>query len=99
MKITLHKEPFHFLYLEDVYDKNELKLIWQELEFLNTNDKLLLPEKTSSATGDYYFNIYQTASDDSTAAIQFDIAYGHKGGSGSTYYLLSTRSLVLAIKM
>lgn len=33
--------------------------------------------------GDYYFNIYQADPDDSTAAIQFSIAYGDLLGSGS----------------
>ena len=35
------------------------------------------------SSGDYYLSIYQTASDDSTAAVQFNIAYGNKFGSGS----------------
>lgn len=35
------------------------------------------------SSGDYYYNIYQTASDDSTAAIQFSIAFGDVDGSGS----------------
>lgn len=36
--------------------------------------------------GDYYLSIYQTASSDPSAEVQFDIAYGHKFGSGSLYY-------------
>ena len=35
------------------------------------------------SSGDYYLSIYQTASSDSTAAVQFNIAYGNKFGSGS----------------
>ena len=38
----------------------------------------------AGSSGDYYLSIYQTASDDSTAAVQFNIAYGNKFGSGST---------------
>ena len=36
--------------------------------------------------GDYYLSIYQTASSDPSAEVQFDIAYGHVSGSGSLYY-------------
>ena len=34
----------------------------------------------------YYLAVYQTASTDATAAVQFSIAYGNKHGSGSTYF-------------
>ena len=37
-------------------------------------------EQTGSTSGDYYYNVYDTAE---TSSIQFAIAYGHKGGSGS----------------
>ena len=37
----------------------------------------------SNATGSYYLDVYQTASNLSNAAIQFSIAYGHAFGSGS----------------
>jgi hypothetical protein len=36
--------------------------------------------------GDYYLSIYQTASSNPSAEVQFDIAYGHVKGSGSLYY-------------
>ena len=36
--------------------------------------------------GDYYLSIYQTASTNPSAEVQFDIAYGHVKGSGSLYY-------------
>ena len=36
-----------------------------------------------NATGSYYLDVYQTASNLSNAAIQFSIAYGHIYGSGS----------------
>jgi len=36
--------------------------------------------------GDYYLSIYQTASTDPSAEVQFDIAYGNEFGSGSLYY-------------
>ena len=38
------------------------------------------------SSGDYYLSIYQTAYSDSTAAVQFNIAYGNKQGSGSVAY-------------
>tara|TARA_R110001632_G_scaffold55132_5_gene135028 strand:+ start:9532 stop:10548 length:1017 start_codon:yes stop_codon:yes gene_type:complete len=34
-------------------------------------------------SGDYYLSVFQTASTVSTSAIQFDVAYGNKVGSGS----------------
>ena len=37
----------------------------------------------SRASGDYYYNIYQTGSSETTAAIQFSLAYGNLNGSGS----------------
>jgi hypothetical protein len=40
----------------------------------------------AGSSGDYYLSIYQTASSDATAAVQFDIAYGNKQGSGSIAY-------------
>jgi len=39
-----------------------------------------------SAQGDYVLAVYQTASTDSTAAIQFYLGYANKFGSGSTPY-------------
>lgn len=40
----------------------------------------------AGSSGDYYLSVYQTASSDTTAAVQFDIAYGNKQGSGSIAY-------------
>lgn len=40
----------------------------------------------ASAAGDYYLSIYQTASSDASAAVQFDIAYANEHGSGSALY-------------
>src|SRR6056300_987113 len=39
--------------------------------------------QVAGASGAYYYNIYQTASDDTTAAVQFSVAYGDIVGSGS----------------
>ena len=39
--------------------------------------------QAASNTGQYYLHVYQTASTDSTSAVQFDLAYGDKVGSGS----------------
>jgi len=36
-----------------------------------------------NATGSFYIDVYQTASTDSAAAVQFSIAYGHIYGTGS----------------
>ena len=40
----------------------------------------------NGTSGNYYLAVYQTSSDLSTAAVQFDIAYGNKYGSGSQYF-------------
>ena len=39
--------------------------------------------QTDSTSGNYYYNIYQTASNATGAAVQFAIAYGNRVGSGS----------------
>jgi hypothetical protein len=36
--------------------------------------------------GDYYLSIYQTSSTNSSAEVQFDIAFGHRFGNGSLNY-------------
>ena len=43
------KNPLPFLQIENLYDEDELKLIWQELDFLNYPNKLKIPEKTGTA--------------------------------------------------
>jgi hypothetical protein len=40
----------------------------------------------AGSSGNYYLNVYQTASTDANAAIQFAIAYGNANGSGSLNY-------------
>ena len=45
-----------------------------------------LLDQTSGPSGKYYINVYQTASSDVSAEVQFAIAYGNQYGSGSSYY-------------
>ena len=40
----------------------------------------------ASSAGNYYLNVYQTASTLANAEIQFAITYGNKNGSGSAFY-------------
>ncbi|MFZ9219897.1 MAG: hypothetical protein ACO22Y_00175 [Sediminibacterium sp.] len=40
----------------------------------------------SSTSGDYYYNVYQTASNTTGASIQFSVAYADKDGGGSLLY-------------
>ena len=40
----------------------------------------------AGSSGDFYLNIYQTASTDAAASIQFAVAYGNADGSGSANY-------------
>lgn len=42
--------------------------------------------QAASNTGKFYYHVYQTSSTDSTAAVQFDMAYADKMGSGSNFY-------------
>jgi len=42
--------------------------------------------QAAGSSGNYYLSVYQTASTDPTAQVQFDIAYGDALGSGSTWY-------------
>ena len=42
--------------------------------------------QNSSNSGQYYLHVYQTASTDSTAAVQLDIAYADEVDSGSLNY-------------
>lgn len=44
------------------------------------------PTQLASTSGEYYLSVFQTASTDSSAEVQFDIAYGNRLGSGSTAY-------------
>ena len=45
--------------------------------------------QVAGASGAYYNNVYQTASDDTTAAVQFSVAYGDIDGSGSLHFNLA----------
>ena len=49
--IIKNYDPFPFLEIENMYDDEQLKLIWQELEFLNQLDKFEGEEETASAIG------------------------------------------------
>lgn len=42
--------------------------------------------QAASAAGNYYLSVYQTGSAESSAAVQFDIAYANSKGSGSLLY-------------
>jgi hypothetical protein len=42
--------------------------------------------QAAGSSGNYYLSVYQTASTDPTAQVQFDIAYGDALGSGSVWY-------------
>jgi hypothetical protein len=55
----------------------------------STNTPILSEFTTSSLTSTndaYYKNVFQTASDDVAAAVQFALAYGNKNGSGSANF-------------
>lgn len=50
MKINYHEDNFPYIVIENTYTKEELDLIWEELNFLCYKDKLISPEKKSSAS-------------------------------------------------
>jgi hypothetical protein len=54
-------------------------------------------EQSSSVSGKYYLDVYQTGSDDDTAEVQFSIAYAHISGGGVPT-LSQTDSSTLATK-
>lgn len=41
MKITSHTDPFPFLYIENLYTEEELQLIFAELDYYQSNQKIL----------------------------------------------------------
>ena len=43
--------------------------------------------QVESSTKEYYFDVYQTESSDTTAQIQFAVAYCDQEGSGSTFFI------------
>ena len=47
MKFTIVKDPLPYLYIEEIFNKEELQQVYQELLFLHP--KLLLPEDTGTA--------------------------------------------------
>jgi len=42
--------------------------------------------QAAGTSGNYYLSVYQVAATDSATAVQFDIAYGNRIGSGSEYF-------------
>jgi hypothetical protein len=42
--------------------------------------------QAAGTSGNYYLSVYQVAASDSATAVQFDIAYGNRFGSGSEYF-------------
>ena len=52
MKLTLHNEPFPHAIIEDLYDSDEEKLIWDEIEFLSYRIKMGKDKETGSAFDD-----------------------------------------------
>ena len=42
--------------------------------------------QAAGTSGNYYLSIYQETATSTAAAVQFDIAYGNRYGSGSEYF-------------
>ena len=51
---------------------------------------------TPTSSGQFYINVYNKATSDSTAEIQYSVAYGHKAGSGSNDFTNDTGSFGLS---
>jgi len=52
MKAEIFKEPYPYIVIDDFYDYNEYQLIWQELDFLTYDWKMVGPDKAGSASVD-----------------------------------------------
>jgi Rps23 Pro-64 3,4-dihydroxylase Tpa1-like proline 4-hydroxylase len=55
MNITLHNEPFLYVQIDNTYTEDELRLIFLELEFINSRKMMKPPEETfaSKIDGSY----------------------------------------------
>lgn len=49
MQVTLCKEPFEYIIIDNTYTEEELKLIFLELDFFSLSNHLLGPEHTGTA--------------------------------------------------
>lgn len=49
MKVTLCKEPFEFIIIDETYTEEELKLIFLELDFWSLSNNLMGPDHTGTA--------------------------------------------------
>ena len=59
--------------------------LWSEGAVALTNFNTSSTQEAGSS-GDFYLNVFQTASNDNNAAVQFAIAYGNRYASGSAFY-------------
>ena len=59
--------------------------LWSEGTVALTNFNTSSTQEAGSS-GDFYLNVFQTASTSDSAAVQFAIAYGNRYASGSTFY-------------
>ena len=59
--------------------------LWSEGAVALTNFNTSSTQEAGSS-GDFYLNIFQTASGNNNAAVQFAIAYGNRYASGSAFY-------------
>ena len=81
---------YSVLTLDDQVVSSEIVVsaAWTNNQYTLTQFFTSSAQETGS-TGAFYLNVYQTASNDSNAAIQFAIAYGNLIGSGSQDYNLA----------
>lgn len=49
MQVTLCKEPFEYIIIDETYTKDELKLIFLELDFWSLSKNLMGPDQTGTA--------------------------------------------------
>ena len=52
MKLTCHEVDHPWISIEDFYNEEDLRMVWEELEFLSYPHKLLPPDKTTAAVKD-----------------------------------------------
>lgn len=52
MKIHVNKDPFPFIFIEELYTEDELTLIWKELDYYQSNSYILDANTSPSLTED-----------------------------------------------
>jgi Rps23 Pro-64 3,4-dihydroxylase Tpa1-like proline 4-hydroxylase len=61
-KVYLRKEPFPHAIIEDFYNEEELKLIWKELDYLTSPNKMILSGEELGTAKDNFTQVTKSSS-------------------------------------